>query len=244
MGGHYMALKEELELKRKEHMKMLLDSCRRRELSDADFWTWKDTNKLVAFYVSHSAVCNPTISNDGVTFNGSNKFYAFTEPYPVKAHLERVKQLEINLYLIDMDRIANDGLYITASTSDELLVVDFGTIFKYTRSIDTFAKVEFGQYVVTRQDVLDKYFQNVGAFKLPMLYTLIDFNFKEGNISIHEESMFDGLQEFKDRMYTSMVNSEAYTHIGAKSIISGIPDEIYNVMMEDAKSVYNTLKSI
>lgn len=30
----------------------------------------------------------------------------------------------------------------------------------------------------------------------------------------------------------------------SKSIISDIPDEIYRVMMEDAKSVYNTLKSI
>lgn len=120
MGGHYMALKEELELRRKEHMKMLLDSCRRRELSDADFLTWKDTNKLVAFYASHYAVCNPTIGNDGVTLNGINKFYAFTEPYPIKAHLERVKQLEINLYLIDMDKVANDGLYIYIYYSEHI----------------------------------------------------------------------------------------------------------------------------
>lgn len=244
MGGHHMLSKEDLGLKKKDYMKMLLDSCRRRELSDADFWTWKDTNKLVAFYASNNAVCNPTISYDGVTFNGSNKFYAFTEPYPVKAHLEKAKQLDINLYLIDMDKMVNDGLYITSSTSDELLVVDYGTIFKYMRSVDTFAKEEFGQYVVTRQDVLDKYFKHIGVFKLPILYTLIDFNFEKGSISIREESMFDSLQEFKDIMYASMINSEAYTCIEAKSVVSGIPDEIYYAMMEDAKSMYNGLKAI
>lgn len=214
-----------------------------------NYWTWKDTGKIIGFHGSSEAVANPLIERSVHNSELGKGFYCFVEPKSAFKHRGRNIRSVINMYLIDTDKMYYDKIGLIGMTlTDVLFYGNIGEytddLFKYCSGVSIFTRQAGGQYFTKYQQVIDNYYQFIGAYKIQDIYTIFSFDSGTKTVSLCDKEAFTNISKFKKRLIRGLVLAGICDDANAKANVDSIPSGLLEARLKEIKEIYNHLMMV
>lgn len=216
---------------------------------NVNYWTWKNTNKLVAFHGSVCSIAKPLIERSVRNSELGKGFYCFTEPTFAYKHRGRYPKAVINMYIVNVDKLVDDKacLFRTNGSTIELYesVSGFNDVmFKYCCGASIFTKLAGGQYFTKHQEILDEYFEYVGAYKLQDVYVLFRFDSENKAVLLSDRNTFMNINRFKQSLVNGVVRTGMCDEKHAVANVNSIPNTMLETRMKEMKEIWDRLDSL
>lgn len=216
---------------------------------NVNYWTWKNTNKLVAFHGSVCSVTQPLIERSVHNSELGKGFYCFTDPMFAYKHRGRFSKAVINMYIVDVNKLVDDKacLFSANDSTIELYESISGfndVMFKYCCGASIFTKLAGGQYFTEYQEILDEYFEYVGAYKLQDIYVLFCFDLGNKAVLLNDRNTFMNINRFKQSLVNGVVRTGMCDEKHAVANVNSIPNTMLETRMKEMKEMWDRLDSL